>query len=94
MARREVIELLCDRCKRVETIPKTAPVEDNPHFMIQFGDKRVEYTDICSKCLKSLTNYFNYCVMAKNDEEKTETAHAQPQTKPTILNRIAAMKSG
>lgn len=55
MARVEVIQQQCDRCKRVELVA-IGPPKDKPDFEAHFGDKKLVYSDICSYCRSLLTN--------------------------------------
>ena len=64
MAKREVIEIECERCKRTELV---RPEEYNelPDFEVKFGhdspsgvkpDVEVRFDDLCSSCNKTIRN--------------------------------------
>jgi hypothetical protein len=55
MARQEVVQVKCDRCKRVE-LQAPQPAKAHPDFEARFLDKRLVYEDICSKCKETLAN--------------------------------------
>lgn len=49
MARQEVVQVRCDRCKRVETLPMQ-PKKALPDLEARLGEKRVVFEDLCSRC--------------------------------------------
>jgi hypothetical protein len=53
MARCEVIQIQCDRCKRVETRAPIPPKEI-PDLRLIFLGETVEYQDICARCTETL----------------------------------------
>ena len=53
MSRLEVIQIRCDRCKRVELLPP-APVKAKADFEARILDKLVKYDDLCSSCKEAL----------------------------------------
>ncbi len=55
MSRAEVIQIRCDRCKRVELLPP-APKKTLPDFEARFGDKKLLYEDICSRCRETINS--------------------------------------
>jgi len=58
MARQEVVQIRCDRCKRVELQPPQ-PQKAVPDFEARFLDKRLVYDDLCSRCRETITNAWN-----------------------------------
>jgi hypothetical protein len=59
MARRKVEELVCDRCKRVELLDiGTTKQSPGPILTFVMEDKKLEYTDLCSKCYATCQNYY------------------------------------
>ena len=69
MAKKEVVEIVCDRCERVEYIdPKE--VRDNPDlrialgFEVQRGEDNLpapsaaQFNELCSSCRKTVKNLF------------------------------------
>lgn len=53
MARCEVVQVQCDRCKRVEMRPPTPP-KALPDFELVFVGKRVKFDDCCERCRTTL----------------------------------------
>jgi hypothetical protein len=49
MARCEVIQIQCDRCKRVELRPPSPPKE-KPDLDLIFKNERLTYQDLCQSC--------------------------------------------
>jgi hypothetical protein len=49
VARNKVIQVRCDRCKRVELVP---PAEENkpPDFEAHFEGEQLLYEDLCNRC--------------------------------------------
>jgi NMD protein affecting ribosome stability and mRNA decay len=81
MARREVVEIVCDRCNRTETqAPGSVAKRDgmNFEFTVNFHGKQVQYEDLCRRCRSSLSNYYDKIIKAKDDEPlKAEEKPAQ-----------------
>ena len=77
MARREVIEVICDRCGRTETQAQGDRPEatggGSYEFKISLHGKETSYEDLCVSCRKSLANYYAKIIKAKMDPtEKAE----------------------
>jgi len=53
MARQPVIQIQCDRCKRVELIPP-GPGRKDPVLTFTFLDKKIVYNDICLRCTSAI----------------------------------------
>lgn len=49
MARCEVIQIQCDRCKRVELRPP-APPKTTPDMELVYGKEKLTYADLCTAC--------------------------------------------
>lgn len=81
MARLEVIQIRCDRCKRVELIPKQDK-KDRPDFEARLGDKHLVFDDLCNRCKQAVDN-------AWRDLEEWEREIKQVFG-PTIPNNQAA----
>ena len=59
MARREVIEITCDRCGRTETQEPTQAGKDfKVELTIEFHAEKHQYDDLCMRCRKACENYF------------------------------------
>lgn len=53
MARLEVIQIRCDRCKRVELLPPQPP-KARADFEARLIDKNLKYEDLCTSCKDAL----------------------------------------
>ena len=78
MARREVLEVTCDRCKKTDLQSKDQ-VKEELELVATFHGKKVEFDDLCTKCRSAVEGYFNR--MAKIEEPKKEPAQEKPPEK-------------
>jgi hypothetical protein len=79
MARREVVEVTCDRCKRTETQkPGLIAARDKMthEFTLNLHGEQVQYEDLCKSCRKTLKNYADK-IMKVPVEKKEEEAEAK-----------------
>lgn len=53
MARQEVVQIQCDRCKRVELIPP-GPKRTEPLLLLNFKNVTIKYDDICPRCEQAI----------------------------------------
>ena len=53
MARLEVVQIRCDRCKRCE-LQAPQPKKDRPDFEMRLLNTPVKYDDLCSGCQAAL----------------------------------------
>lgn len=95
MARRQVVEVVCDRCSKVET----QGIDEDPNrrskngkeFELTFHSRTIEYEDLCIRCRKAIDGYVKQ--ISKEVEpkaKKDEPVHEPKQeTKKGLLNRIA-----
>ena len=82
MARRQVIEVTCDRCKRTET----QSTDDDPdrrakigkELAITFHGQVFEYEDLCRRCRGAVENYFNKMTKSMEDEKSPEVKPSSP----------------
>lgn len=58
MARLKVVQIRCDRCKRVELLP---PQDEKPKadFEVRFLEKTLKYEDLCSSCKEALDHIWD-----------------------------------
>ena len=101
MARREVIEVTCDRCTRTETqspdsIPKKGAT--GPEASFKFHDQEVSYDDLCRRCRDSLGNYFSKIIKEKVEDEEASPVQVvkddTPDKKCGLLNRLGKAATG
>lgn len=59
MSRLEVIQIRCDRCKRVELLPPQPP-KAKADFEARLLDKVVKYEDLCTSCKSALDRIWEY----------------------------------
>lgn len=74
MARREVIEVVCDRCKRTDNQLKDAVPNTGgePELVIILHGKKTVYTDLCRSCRETVTNYHGSITKDRKKAEPTE----------------------
>lgn len=71
MARREVVEIVCDRCGRTENQNASElPSSDGPELDVAFLKERVQFNDLCKRCRDAVRGYF--CRIRKKVEDKEE----------------------
>lgn len=81
MARQEVIQIRCDRCKRVELLPPM-PKKEKADFEARFGEKVVKYEDLCSSCKEAVTRIW--------DDIKEWKREIKQQFGPSVQDNKAA----
>jgi len=84
MARQEVIQIQCDRCKRVELLPP-APTKAKADFEARFLDKLVKYEDLCTSCKEALDNIWVNIKEWKR-EIKQQFGPTRPENQAVPLN--------
>jgi hypothetical protein len=75
MARREVIEITCGRCGKVETqTAEELPKEDGNklEFQLRFQGKKISYDDLCRRCRRTLENYVEKITMPPPKEREVK----------------------
>ena len=89
MARREVVEVTCDRCSKTETQNKDEAASDKPEFTLYFGLHELIYQDLCRGCRRALENYIKKITMEEPDGKKhtakKEVLADTPTTSPGFL---------
>lgn len=88
MARRQVVEVTCDRCNRTETQnTSTEPMrsESGKELTLAFNGKVVEYEDLCTRCRGAVEGYANQITKDAKPKPKIE----KPVKKPGLLSRVA-----
>jgi len=68
MARREVLEIKCDRCGRVETQGKEEilSLPTGGEFAAKFHGQEVRYPDLCRGCRQAVANYWKKIVLEQD----------------------------
>jgi hypothetical protein len=81
MARRQVEEVRCDRCEKVDIRPvEETKLKEGPELEASFQGKKVRYDDLCQRCRDAVKNYFN-SMTKQTDEEKAKAAADAPVEK-------------
>jgi len=77
MARREVVEVLCDRCKRKDLQDKKE-LSDEPEIEIKIRGKVIVFKDLDARCRDAVTGYVNKIVMKDDDGKEEKSADGKP----------------
>lgn len=81
MARRQVVEIKCDRCDRVENQEGTAiPTGMDDELTVTFHGKSIKYHDLCKRCRDACENYFK--AMIKQAEPAKKEGSPAPVSPP------------
>jgi len=95
MARREVVEVICDRCTRTDyQAPGDQPAkgESSHEFKVVLHGKKTSYADLCKSCRKTLSNYYDKIIKApKLDDEKEPKAG--PESVPAPSSKTGGLFS-
>jgi hypothetical protein len=78
MARREVVEIVCDRCGKKD-LQEKQDLQDAPELEVSFRGEKKTYKDLCLRCREAVRGYF--LRMTKQEEETTK-APAAPAPEP------------
>lgn len=72
MARRQVVEIKCDRCQRVENqeVVQASPVAEE--LVVTFQGQTVKYGDLCKRCREACANYFKSMTKQLEEEKKSK----------------------
>jgi len=88
MARREVLEVTCDRCKRNDLQEKSQLI-DTEELVTAFRGQTVRYKDLCRRCREAVEGYFKKMVKVseepKVDEKPIDTLKEVPKAKLPFL---------
>lgn len=86
MARRDVIEITCDRCGRTETQSSTeAPKSGAPEIEGSFHGEKVCFNDLCKRCREAVKGYFSR--ISKKADDQAATPEAPEPKKHGFLGR-------
>lgn len=73
MARREVIEVTCDRCSKTETQePSEAGKAYETELTVTFEGETAEYKDLCMRCRKACDGYFKSLTKQHDGKDEPE----------------------
>lgn len=98
MARKQVLEVICDRCNRVETQefdqnPKAHSGGDVDEMVLRFHSRTIKYGDLCIRCRKAVEGYIKQIAKEveskpREGSKKTSNESSLPK-KPILLGRTA-----
>jgi hypothetical protein len=94
MARRQVYEIVCDRCNKTETqeIKDGAPdAPGEPELRIKLkGKPEVSYQDLCTRCRRAVEGYAGQLTMTAEKKEPTDKKEPgkKAEKKPGLLKRV------
>ena len=84
MARREVLEVTCDRCNKKETQDKSEVI-DKVEFSLSFRDEEISYDDLCIRCRGAVKGYIDRLI--KKEKDKKDKAPARPPKRSFLGGR-------
>lgn len=88
MARRRVFEVVCDRCKKVETQELADEVSTEAELVVKMrGKEEVKFQDLCLKCQRSIKGYYGQLVMQSEPDESVETKEPAEKPEPSLVKK-------
>jgi len=81
MARRDVVEVTCDRCGRVETQLSTdakKPEGTTYEVEVTFQGETVKFEDLCRRCRDAVKGYFTRLTKKAEDDKPKEGSNVTP----------------
>jgi len=95
MARRQVLEVTCDRCSKTETQDVESVPEKGDELEVTFHGQTVKYADLCKRCRGACENYFKSLTKQPDaDEEPEKKEEATPPGKPQGFLGMGGKKAG
>lgn len=68
MAHRPVVQVTCDRCKKVDIFPVGhGNDKSEPDLLLRFGEVELVYYDLCEKCNEVIKNALKRIQLNKED---------------------------
>jgi len=83
MARREVLEVTCDRCKRND-LQEKGQLVDTDELVATFRGQTVKYKDLCRRCREAVEGYFKRMVKVSEEPKVTDPATPKEPAKPGL----------
>ena len=71
VARRKVVEVVCDRCKKPD-LQEEQDLQEEAELDVTFRGKKISYKDLCRRCREAVQGYFMR--MTKQEEDKKDAA--------------------
>ncbi len=84
MARRQVLEIVCDRCKKTETqdVPEGEEDKVDIEVEITFHGETVKYGDLCKNCRKAVANLFKKIAKQAEEPKGDNVTPIEPKKAP------------
>ena len=85
MAKQQVVEVQCDRCKRKEYQPvsqKEAEVSKT-ELELNFRGVKIRFNDLCAPCEKTVGNYVEHIKKEPKGKSPERKAKERPRAKGT-----------
>ncbi len=81
MARREVVEVTCDRCGKVETqssdvAPKGEDAKDE--VLVIFHGEKASFEDLCKRCRSAVKGYYERIAKKADDQAPAANTKVTP----------------
>ena len=93
MSRREVLEIVCDRCQKKDLQTKDQ-LSDEPELVATFRGQKTEYKDLCIRCRDAVMGYFNRMTKRDDEEKKSEVAATTVENPNLSVVQPAEKKRG
>lgn len=74
MARRDVVEVVCDRCGRVETQSSDDKGGPETEVSVTFRGETHSYDDLCKRCRNAVKGYFDRIAKKADDQIATDAS--------------------
>jgi len=89
MARREVVEVNCDRCGRTETQTSTEiPKSTGPEVEVIFHGEKTVFGDLCKRCREAVRGYTSRLAKKVDDSVDEPSSAPAPTSSPTATPEL------
>lgn len=78
MARREVVEVTCDRCGRVETQASNDKGDSENEVSVTYHGETHSFEDLCKRCRSAVKGYFERIIKKADDQAPATNAKVTP----------------
>jgi len=99
MARRDVVEITCDRCNRVETqlTGEVARRDDMKYELTaSYHGETIQFEDLCHRCREAVKGYYNRIAKKADDQlptPKESSDSPAPVPAPVELEEVQKKRS-
>jgi hypothetical protein len=81
MARREVLQVTCDRCGKDDLQDRTQTT-DEPELVLQYRGEKVVYEDLCKSCRSAVQGYSDRIMKKEQPKKDAEGKKDPPEEAP------------